>query len=420
MNALLQLVTIMATLNLQANDAVERVPTDERFNYDRWRAVTRMPPAADEFLITARTEGDFRTPEPYQLARWRASDGQLEWLMKIPDGVPNQTTASYACDFVFSPDGERFAGWYTVNNADGRPWLEYGVAVYDKAGLFTSKLRSVNELPRAVAWVGNDRLIYTSHNDWQAIVGQLDPTVADGGRKLGVYHGHEEGQELRHKNPANGAIRRIAVSPDQRLAATGDSGGAVIVWDIDTLKTVRVVRPAPPRRTDRRTGIGQYDLITDLAFLPDGKHLAFSTQGGHLEVYDLATGKMVAGHAEVGKPGGYPPIEFNEFEGPHVWHFDVSPDGRRIAFVASEGGPVNAPDEYGYLKTYVCRVFDVAENRVVASLPLTAAFDIGRTLDEQARVTQVRPFFIEGGRRVLLIGSFPVAVKWDYQLPVKP
>jgi WD40 repeat protein len=160
----------------------------------------------------------------------------------------------------------------------------------------------------------------------------------------------------------DGAINRLAVSPDGRFVATGNTRTTTLVlWDAATgQKSLELVDPEI--KSDPDFGCG-------LAFSPDGQTLAVCAAG--LRLYDVQTGKEVR---RIGAPGdaGYD-VAF-------------SPDGRRLAFAPRRG--ITGPTRL--------KVFDVPTGREILSLTghtsavLSVAFSPDGNRIASASLTEVK------------------------------
>ncbi len=96
------------------------------------------------------------------------------------------------------------------------------------------------------------------------------------------------GEPLLSFRVPEGAVRAVAVSPDDKLIASLDSSGddppAVGLWDAATGKELRKLTSAVPP-----------GWVADPVFSPDGKRLASAGDyDGLLHVWDVATGKDLA------------------------------------------------------------------------------------------------------------------------------
>jgi WD40 repeat protein len=132
----------------------------------------------------------------------------------------------------------------------------------------------------------------------QACVGERLPLVFDSGRHAGLKLWDATTGQVAKDLSADFKgfhMAAAAYSPDGKLLAVGRGGeadgmsGVVTLLDPSTGKKVRALTPAH-----------QYG-VTDLAFHPDGKHLASSGRDTVVRLWDTATGKLVS---EAGKPRG--------------------------------------------------------------------------------------------------------------------
>jgi WD40 repeat protein len=104
-------------------------------------------------------------------------------------------------------------------------------------------------------------------------------------------------------------VEALALTPDGRLAASGDRRGDVILWRLADGSLVQRFH-------------GHDDAVTRLAFLPDGVRLASAGDDGAVRLWDARTGDRVA---DVAQHKG------------QVWALAVSPDGSLIASGGLDG-----------------------------------------------------------------------------------
>jgi WD40 repeat protein len=142
-------------------------------------------------------------------------------------------------------------------------------------------------------------------------------------------------------------VRSLALSPDERLVASGDEGGEVRTWSLDG--------------EAGRTFPGHHDRVTGLVFADGGRVLASSSWDGSVRTWDEATAKpeqvwiiglehlralhaspdgrrlLISSHAHFARVlnlDGGPPLLL-----PHtnsVYQAVFSPDGRRILSVGGD------------------------------------------------------------------------------------
>jgi WD40 repeat protein len=141
-----------------------------------------------------------------------------------------------------------------------------------------------------------------SPDNKQALVSERLPLVFDSGRHLGLkLHDAQTGkmerdlieQEIKEFKDLN--VSAAAYSPDGKILALGRGGevygmnGKVFLLDPASGKKMKELSP------------GHEYGITDLAFHPDGKHLASSGRDTLVRIWNPADGKLVK---ELGKPRG--------------------------------------------------------------------------------------------------------------------
>ncbi len=115
----------------------------------------------------------------------------------------------------------------------------------------------------------------------------------------GVLRGHQ------------GRVQSVAVSPDDRLAASVDDEGTVIVWDIE--------------QAERRWRGSHQPAASCLAFAPDGRQLVTGGRDadgrGNVKIWDVASGELLRQHVVHGRA---------------VTALAFAPDGRRLATAGAD------------------------------------------------------------------------------------
>lgn len=78
----------------------------------------------------------------------------------------------------------------------------------------------------------------------------------------------------------NGGVRKLAISPDGRLAVAGYDSNNIVVWDIETGKALHVLT-------------GHQWSISSVAVSPDGKRALTSDIDGELRLWDIGAGRLL-------------------------------------------------------------------------------------------------------------------------------
>ncbi len=111
------------------------------------------------------------------------------------------------------------------------------------------------------------------------------------------------GQALAIFPENSGYVSSVAFSPDEKLAATGSSTGALRLWDVKTHQLVREL-------------VGHQQVITALRFSPDGHYLLAAGGGqndtklnnGEVTLWEISTGQLIK--RLVGHTGGVHSLDF--------------------------------------------------------------------------------------------------------------
>ena len=228
---------------------------------------------------------------------WDANSGQQRFQLSGHTGI-----VPYV---AFSPDGKHLA----TANWDGT------TKVWDLSPsreLLTLAAHR-NEIHSLIFNPAGEQLV-TSDEDGTAKIWDLDMSLSNAsGQALRTFSGHTD------------SILDAAFSPDGMRLVTAGEDWVAKIWDTSSGRELLTLTghnsgPYKPR----------YEGVTGVAFSPDGKHLATVGNDGKARIWDAATGQEVLtmpGHAAEYSAGS-----------PFLGAIDIafSPDGKHLATVGSD------------------------------------------------------------------------------------
>jgi tetratricopeptide (TPR) repeat protein len=95
---------------------------------------------------------------------------------------------------------------------------------------------------------------------------------------------------LRRLDGHTGYCVSLDFSRDGKLLACGSRDGTAILWSTETWKATHTLQN--PEK-ESQLGKGGPGLVEDVAFAPDGKTLALASREGSVQLWDVATGKLL-------------------------------------------------------------------------------------------------------------------------------
>lgn len=342
-------------------------------------------PACDCFLCCRNSDGN-----PARQGRER---GELAILLDRKSGT--EVWASGKEDwaqvrFGFSPDGARLAisrekklqvltvatGKLETLKASPPRWGSHPTFLPDGKSLLYTENRSLNQIepsadanPRKRATVPTGFYFHLAPSSEKIVGADYDDLI----REFDVTTGTETPRADGYRNATKVACQRRGP-----LVAVTDTFGKLDLWDAETGKLVRSLRPGRP-------SYGQ--PAYDLAFSPDEKILASATTAGVIDLWSVADGKLLhsvpVGKDEKDKVGGADYVQFSN-------------DGKRLYFL-----PRDRPT--------AC--IEVETGKRVEPGPLWSQF--GRIVPDSDRVLMPNGVFdLTSGKLVQKL-DLPMRSEWD-------
>ncbi len=360
----------------------------------RGMTAAAFSPNGEQLAVASKDTGDIELWNPRTVERECSLDGAggtVAHLAYSPDGSqlvaaftsPRQSggirvwrtdTGEHLHDFgkdgrgeiavAFSPDGERLLttsadATMTVWNLSTRRLLAE-----------TASLRSLSRDVGAVFGLGGSRIAFNNAELLDGTTGKVmaglspqghmtslavspDDRILASGMAIGSLYLSDvaTGSQLARVTAHHGSVRAISFCQDGTQMVTGGSDGTVGLWDTVSAQTIRVLR-------------GHEDSVEKVMFTPDGRRIITAATDGTVRIWDPALGQELAA-----LPGqrDYPKA------------VALSPDGTRIVAAATDG----AVRIWGLSNAEIMTARQAAAARTlpkaVASKPATAPADVHRS-----------------------------------------
>ncbi|CBZ50658.1 taf5-like RNA polymerase II, p300/CBP-associated factor (PCAF)-associated factor, 65kDa, related [Neospora caninum Liverpool] len=114
-----------------------------------------------------------------------------------------------------------------------------------------------------------------------------------GKRGLGAYGTHDEDDRRRRDRRRTGRVTTLAMSPNGRLAAVGDSAGGICVFDIPSGRPLAFGSiPTMQRREESSAFSSLHSRIAGLSFCHGSSLLASAAIDGTVALWDTSTGAL--------------------------------------------------------------------------------------------------------------------------------